>query len=427
MAETNAPIDQVIRKYDDPITQVEVLYGYPAPTQIATYSTKLPKKGPKKTVQIDDASEIARKYSKTESYNRVLCDSPTANLRFFYEPSGWETFDLEKGYDSLRQRDSKNEYLGLLLECLDREGLVGKSDFVAKRGCFVDIAGTPLRVERKKRKVDSAGTELQVKSKKWDYGVKILVQKLDNVYYLFRFDFKNPHDKNSNQHVYHQSDQRNFVPDGNGRRRFDQAHKHVQNDYGRRFDQAHKKVPDDYTGRKYETYVTVKKGESKPDSDTPMDYNFELNSVVYSKLGEHSVILAGEVDCCLREDTSHYVQIKKEGKTYKQKYLKWWLQSFLIGCKEIQQYGKKRFPVTQLPSEISDLEKKEDKEEDEKWNLKECIDYLEKFLSLVKKEVEEELVPHVFVRPPDELEFSVEKYYDGQFKFLPLWFTAKRA
>ena len=65
-AEPEPTIDQVIRMYDDPITQVEVLYGYPAPTQIATYSTKLPNddEGSKETVQIDDASEIARKYSK---------------------------------------------------------------------------------------------------------------------------------------------------------------------------------------------------------------------------------------------------------------------------------------------------------------------------------------------------------------------------
>ena len=80
-----------------------------------------------------------------------------------------------------------------------------------------------------------------------------------------------------------------------------------------------------YGGKKYETYVTVKKGESKPDSDILIDYNFELNSVVYTKLVEHSVILAGEVDCCLREDTSHYVQLKTEGAVYKEKDLKWWL------------------------------------------------------------------------------------------------------
>ena len=175
--------------------------------------------------------------------------------------------------------------MSLLLECLDREGLVGKSDFVAKRGCLVEIAGTPLRYE---------------------WGANILVQKLDNVYYLFLFiyyDYDDAHDENS--------------------QRGQHSNQHVPQSA-----QARKRQ---YGGRKYETYITVKKGGSKPDSDTPMDYNFEFNSVVYTQLGEHSAILAGEVDCCLREDTSHYVQLKTESGEYKDKYLKWWLQSFLIG------------------------------------------------------------------------------------------------
>ena len=259
MAETNPPIDKIISVYNDPRVQEKALYHYPTPIQIATYSTKLPKddnESPRETDQIDEASEIARRYSKTKPYNRVLCDSPTANLRFLFVPSESELrqgFDIQKNYNKVTERDSRNEYLSLLLECLDREGLVGKSDFVAKRGSLVEIAGTPLRYER---------------------GAKILVQKLDNVYYLFRFYYENNQQRqHSNQQVYQS----------------DQAHRRARNEYG---------------GRKFETYVTVKKGESKPDSDTLMDYNFELNSVVYTKLGEHSVILAGEVDCCLPEDTT---------------------------------------------------------------------------------------------------------------------------
>ena len=132
----------------------------------------------------------------------------------------------------------------------------------------------------------------------------------------------------------------------------------------------------------------------------------------------------------------HYVQLKTEGAEYKEKYLKWWLQSFLIGGKEILRgvttdSGRRwvkdleRYSVEELPRKIGSLER----EEDENWDLQDCIDYLKFFLDKVKNDVKEELVPRVYVREPGKNEFilDLEKHDDKQFAFLPLWFTAKRA
>ena len=383
MAEAN--IDQIIAQFENQSLLQQAPYGYPTPKEIATYSTRLRSEGedPVRTNQDCTSDESMREYSVIEDYNRALCDSSSANLMELYKPAlERPNFDLTRGYGTQIEKNRQHEHISMLLECLADKDYVGKSDFVFKRRGLASIAAIPL----------------QLKSKGKDFKVQVVIQKVNNVCYCYC--------PNLDQQITTEDEKRNA-----------------------------------YQGRKFESYLVAEKGQ-EPDAYAPMDFNKEFCSVVYTKLGDNSLILAGEVDCCLPGDPKHYVQLKtrmnKQTFFYREKLLQWWLQSFLIGANDIR-CGLRNLPdgavVRQIEpynvSNLPNLIKKEEKRLKhglkvkglETWNVKECIDYLKSFLDRAREEVTEELVPHVYTRLPGERNFKMTKDLDGNSKFLPLWFT----
>ena len=143
------------------------LFGYEAPREIATYSTQLKGENDlhRSITNSDQLPERLRRYSKSETYARKLCADSAYNRRTFRETKGK---DLNKGFQTAIQfaHDAKNEHLGLLLECLNDNGLVGQTEFVCKRRCLIEIGKS-----------------------QWDNSeklYKIVVQQFNGVYYLNR-------------------------------------------------------------------------------------------------------------------------------------------------------------------------------------------------------------------------------------------------
>ena len=288
--------------------------------EITQYSTRLRRndENPTFIARNTDVPDEVRHYSRTdEHYRRTLCSFPVRNLKLLHEPSVVEIdeyitdfpttieedlrcfpkvvcppFDLDKLYrrpegqdPGFTEKDVRHEYLGMLLECLESNGLVGKSDFVAKRGCFVQIAASPLHA----------------RDKESDKGFAIGVQKLNNVYYFYKY----------------QLNKNDLCPIVPREKRFFTPLK-------------------DYKGMKFETYVTREENEELPNSDIEMDFNREFCSVVSFNLRGSSVIIAGEVDCCHSYDKTKYVELKTtHKKPHRNTLLKWWLQSYLLGVEEL--------------------------------------------------------------------------------------------
>ena len=98
-----------------------------------------------------------------------------------------------------------------------------------------------------------------------------------------------------------------------------------------------------YWGHKFESYLTADK-EGHVDSESPVNCLEQFLVVAKGRLGEHRLLLAGEVDCQDAE-RREYVELKTtremspgsraEGSFHRFKTLKWWLQSFLLGVPRI--------------------------------------------------------------------------------------------
>ncbi|KJH46395.1 RAI1 like protein [Dictyocaulus viviparus] len=98
-----------------------------------------------------------------------------------------------------------------------------------------------------------------------------------------------------------------------------------------------------YWGFKFEQYMTVAEKNSKPNVNEPVTSLEEFGVVVRSVLGTSigralRLVYSGEVDAI--NNDGRLVELKTqrhalEGSFWKQKSMKWWLQSFLIGIDHI--------------------------------------------------------------------------------------------
>ncbi|XP_067936038.1 decapping and exoribonuclease protein-like [Watersipora subatra] len=347
------------------------------PEEVTTFSV-IPKSS---ADTADSSNESLHKYGTNGCCARTLSSNSHVNRRDISLPKSLSSlkFDLNVGYGKQVEKDRDNEFLNLLLMSLDRANLVGKSEFACWRGLFTKLAASPY---------DAAG--------RFDDGLKVVAQKVGGVIYLYEFPTEEFEEK---QKV------------------LDDRNKAMQ-----------------YWGMKFESYVTAKRGEN-PVTDEPMDFNYEYGSVVRAKLGSHSLVFGGEIDCAWPQHPTQYIELKtsrecshagQERSFRKFKLLKWWLQSFLIGIEDIlcgfrDDNGIVRscewYKVSEIPKII--------KQDRDTWRPSACLAFLNQFLDFIRSSVTEELVPHVFARLANQKTFHLIVDKDGIHKFLPSWFIEK--
>ena len=359
--------------------QKKALYHYPKPKELVHYSIRLKEEDEEPNFSVSNSERvdsIVSRYPASKQYSRTVDANPESNLRVLIDIGKAKqppNYDLKVGYGEQTEKDRENEYLGTLLECLTKENLVGKSDFVFRRGYLTDIGSSIIDANSSK-----------------DSGLRIVAQRLNGVIYLQEFEL--------------------VETELAGLQKFQT-----------------------YYGLKFESYVAAQPNK-EPDHRSPMDFNKEFLSTVMARLGSHSLIFAGEVDACMPGNSAHYVEIKtrkvnlNEHSFRKYKLFKWWLQSFLLGIDDILcgYRDDNEGLITEMSFyHVPDMPKKA-KREKHSWNPEETMQYLNEFLDKVKAEVTEDLVPYVFTRQPKSLKFDVLKDEEGEFKFLPLWFTSRK-
>ena len=327
------------------------------PIELTTYSTML---------RQPDQQATSR------PYNRTLCPNPNANRMNLL--CATPPFNLQRGYGTQIEKDNNNEFISLLLECLAEKGLTGKSDFVCIRNMLTKLCFTPYEI-----------------GGRFDYGMIVVVQKISGVYYLREFP--------TDEYTRHEAS-------------IEEREKMMR-----------------YWGLKFESYVTAKPGAQVPLAafSDRLNLNEEFCSVVQTRVGTHSIILRGEIDCC--QANGNYVELKTskefdhpghERSFYRDKLIKWWLQSSILGIKKVlcgfrDENGVvkrlEEFSVDQMPSLIQQK------------NPSACINFLDTFLGFVKGNVTSDFVPHVFRRRAGESAFYVSLDGIGQYKFIPRWFA----
>ena len=348
------------------------------PEEIACFSTK----GSSLSKSDDtDFPEVTTPYvlrSSRDTMPRSLCESSAHNKMVLVDPLKQQKikFDLNAGYGSQVPKADEKEYLNVLLLSLLKENLVGQSEFVSWRGLLTKLAATPY---------DAGG--------KFDDGLMLCVQKIGKTFYMCEFPTKSSE-------------------------RAKEAMTERQKEMA-------------YWGMKFESYVTATEG-SKPHPEVPMNFNHEFGSVVRTKLGSHSMMYGGEVDC-YHPETSKYVELKttrkiehrgQESSFRRFKLMKWWLQSFLIGIEDVlcgfrDDHGIvdscRWYSVSEMPRLA--------RTENNNWKPNVCFNFLHEFLDYIKHNVTEEFVPHVIERKPNETVFHLRQDTSSDFIFVPAWFA----
>jgi len=192
-----------------------------------------------------------------------------------------------------------------------------------------------------------------------------------------------------------------------------------------------------YWGWKFEQYVTADRPGGVPNFEVPVNNHADFASVVRARLGSHSLVFAGEVDCC--EDSmgkKKYIELKtsrvmysmNQEKTFKRfKLIKWWAQSFLLDVPKIAcGFRDDDGVVLQMKCYNTQEIPKIVKDEPDSWDPAKCFNFCDEFLQLVKDTVTEDNIgkPYVFFWNPHE---PVRWYQsDGEvaseYSFLPQWF-----
>ncbi|KAJ1368593.1 hypothetical protein KIN20_029756 [Parelaphostrongylus tenuis] len=144
-----------------------------------------------------------------------------------------------------------------------------------------------------------------------------------------------------------------------------------------------------YWGFKFEQYMTVADKEGEPIVNTPVTSREEFGVVVRSELGTSvgrplKMVYGAEIDAINRN--GRFVELKTqrhalEGAFWKQKSLKWWLQSFLVGIDHIiVGYRDDNGIVKKVESvQISELPKRGE------WSGSVCMNLLSSVLNSVRE------------------------------------------
>lgn len=320
-------------------------------------------------------------YCTIHDDKRDLHPDPSFHRMVFSEFNLGEHFklDLNVGFKTQIKKESDNEFMNILLASIKLNNLIGQSEFVSWRGLLTRICSSPYDVDNR-----------------FDDGLIVVVQKLNDVYYMHEFPTDSAIKKEGLQ-------------------------------------TEHQKLMQ-YWGMKFESYVTAKPAQ-QPKVDEPLNFNNEFGSIVYTKLNSHSMMFGGEVDCCHPNDTKKYIELKttkqfeharQESSFRRFKLIKWWLQSFLIGIDDIlcgyrDDNGIIRHCEWYRIADIPHLLKKDPNY----CKPSVCFAFLNMFLDFIKCNVQAELKPHVFIRQPKDNQFLMKVDETGHYKFLPYWFVAE--
>ncbi|XP_072175241.1 decapping and exoribonuclease protein-like [Diadema setosum] len=187
-----------------------------------------------------------------------------------------------------------------------------------------------------------------------------------------------------------------------------------------------------FWGYKFEQYVTSDDGKTASvDTSKPVNCNEAFCCVVQTKLGSHSLIYNGEVDCKINrpgaEPPANYVELKtsrkwytdnNERNFYRYKLLKWWAQSYLLGVPEVVCGFRdddgvvrhlKSFRTSDMPRSARGA-----------WDGAVCCNFADQLLSYVKEivKIDNPRVVYMLERAPGSSEVTCVLHEDGTEQFL---------
>ncbi|XP_032823055.1 decapping and exoribonuclease protein [Petromyzon marinus] len=218
-----------------------------------------------------------------------------------------------------------------------------------------------------------------------------------------------------------------------------------------------------YWGYKFEQYLCAETPGGIPDPGGVVNTNEAFCTVVRTRLKSHSLVFAGEVDCLSchnaevdkhrdaepatparrasgqrpqQQHSSNYVELKTSRELYtpnqrrnlhRFKLIKWWAQSFLVGVPKIvagfrDDEGVVRrlqtFETLHIPKMVAD--------DQEAWNGSVCLNFVEAFLTFMKKVVTKDDPKTVYLfswEPGRDVTYSVHP--DSELAFLPDWYVSE--
>ncbi|XP_075774373.1 decapping and exoribonuclease protein [Pelodiscus sinensis] len=192
-----------------------------------------------------------------------------------------------------------------------------------------------------------------------------------------------------------------------------------------------------YMGYKFEHYMCADTPDGSPDPTGVVNTNEAFCTVVRTRLGPHSLLFAGEVDCTDPHGPSPpacYVELKtcKEMHSqaqrrifYRHKLIKWWAQSFLPGVSRI--VAGFRAP----DGTVASLETFQTmnifpliRGEQGCWKPAVCMNFCEAFLAFLKRVVTEDdpQLVHLFAWEPGH-PVSCTRHRGAEHVFLPAWYV----
>ncbi|GAU96106.1 hypothetical protein RvY_07596 [Ramazzottius varieornatus] len=201
----------------------------------------------------------------------------------------------------------------------------------------------------------------------------------------------------------------------------------------------------EYWGFKFEQYMTTDPADREVLKEPVTNFD-GFHSVLYSKLGETGILFGGEMDCFdpnLDPKTTSapatYVELKtsrllstdnQRRQFCSQKLLKFWAQSFVAGVPTIViGFRNDQGNVSQTEELRTQDISKIVKSSGEPWSPAVCVNFLNDFLTFVRRTAVEEYDKAVyrFVWCPgwEKVEFH-EEAPDSKWKFIPDWYIRSR-
>ncbi|XP_070394410.1 decapping and exoribonuclease protein-like [Dermacentor albipictus] len=198
-----------------------------------------------------------------------------------------------------------------------------------------------------------------------------------------------------------------------------------------------------YWGHKFEQYMTSERPGMAPDTSSPVVEHESVQVVARSRLGEHGIIIGGEVDAIdpsVLTDSSQqrsmakYVELKTTALVRNERQLwnmrryklwKWWSQSYIMGTKRVVCgcRDKEGFVRSLMQFDVDTMH--EQCEREHLWFRAEGLNFCDRFLSFVKSHLkhDEPKVVYLFRYEPAWERVTCERLdAPGEYEVLPEWF-----
>lgn len=196
-----------------------------------------------------------------------------------------------------------------------------------------------------------------------------------------------------------------------------------------------------FGGFRFESYITSpfhKVEEPEPSGDkvqgNKYQHHDELCCMVRTRIKDHSLVYGAEMDCVEKNipveklKLNDFIEIKTTKTIHNQKQFetlcrfkmnKWWAQSYLIGCsKLVCGYRDDDMVVRSIEKfNVNDFPRMGQSY----WSNIVCLNFLDQFLSFVKKCVtEDEAIYKFYYKPRSNI--TCTKTNDKKFEVLPEWY-----